>query len=194
MSINKKLPLMPKATAVWLFDNTDLTFKQIADFCGMHELEVKGIADGEVARGIMGINPITNGQLLKEELERCCKDANASLKLKTSEAYEAAVAKNKKKETKYTPIARRQDKPDAILYMLKNFPEISDAQLVKLIGTTKSTVAAIRDRSHWNMQNMRARDPVLLGLCTQTEFDRLLEKAKLENRNVSNFESNISEE
>jgi uncharacterized protein len=181
MNMSKRLPLMPKATAVWLVDNTTLTFKQIADFCGMHELEVKGIADGEVARGVMGINPVSNGQLTKDELERCCKDSNASLRLSISQAYEAVV-KNKKKETKYTPIARRQDKPDAILYMIKNYPEITDAQLVKLIGTTKSTVEAIRDRSHWNLQNIRPRDPVLLNLCTQIEFDRVIEKAKLENK------------
>ena len=179
MTQNKKLPLMPKATAIWLIDNTTLTFKQIADFCGMHELEVKGIADGEVAVGVIADNPITSGQLDKEEIERCCKDPNAKLQLKLSNAYET-VSKTKKKGAKYTPIARRQDKPDAIYWLIKNFPEIKDSTIIKLIGTTKSTVDAVRNRTHWNMANIRQRDPVLLGICSQTDLDKIVEVARLE--------------
>jgi len=179
MTQNKKLPLMPKATAIWLIDNTTLTFKQIADFCGMHELEVKGIADGEVAVGVIADNPITSGQLDKEEIERCCKDPNAKLQLKLSNAYET-VSKVKKKGAKYTPIARRQDKPDAIYWLIKNFPEIKDSTIIKLIGTTKSTVDAVRNRTHWNMANIRQRDPVLLGICSQTDLDKVVEIARLE--------------
>jgi hypothetical protein len=179
MTQNKKLPLMPKATAIWLIDNTTLTFKQIADFCGMHELEVKGIADGEVAVGVIADNPITSGQLDKEEIQRCCKDPNAKLQLKLSNAYET-VSKAKKKGAKYTPIARRQDKPDAIYWLIKNFPEIKDSTIIKLIGTTKSTVDAVRNRTHWNMANIRQRDPVLLGICSQTDLDKIVEVARLE--------------
>lgn len=169
---------MQKATAVWLVDNTTLTFKQIADFCGMHELEVKGIADGEVAVGIIGVDPVTSGQLDKDELKRCSKDTKAKLQLKLSVAYEAI---NKGKKTaKYTPIARRQDKPDAIYWLLKNYPEIKDSTIIKLIGTTKSTVTDIRNRSHWNMSNIRQRDPVLLGICSQIDLDRCIAKALLD--------------
>ena len=185
MTQNKKLPLMPKATAIWLIDNTTLTFKQIADFCGMHELEVKGIADGEVAVGVIADNPITSGQLNKEEIERCCKDSNAKLQLKLSNAYET-VSRAKKKSAKYTPIARRQDKPDAIYWIIKNFPEIRDSTIIKLIGTTKSTVDAVRNRTHWNMANIRQRDPVFLGICSQTDLDKVVEIARLD---ASNNES-----
>ena len=185
MTQNKKLPLMPKATAIWLIDNTTLTFKQIADFCGMHELEVKGIADGEVAVGVIADNPITSGQLNKEEIERCCKDSNAKLQLKLSNAYEK-VSRAKKKGAKYTPIARRQDKPDAIYWIIKNFPEIRDSTIIKLIGTTKSTVDAVRNRTHWNMANIRQRDPVFLGICSQTDLDKVVEIARLD---ASNNES-----
>ena len=179
MDKNLKIPLMPKATAVWLVDNTSLTFKQIADFCGLHELEVKSIADREDNLGIMGVDPVGTGQITKEELDRCSKDPEAQLKLKESIAYEM-LSKNKKKSAKYTPIARRQDKPDAIYWLLKNFPEMQDTDIIKLLGTTKATVAAVRERTHWNMANIRQRDPVLLGLCSQIELDRLVEKAKLE--------------
>lgn len=188
MSKAKKLPLMPKATAVWLIDNTSLTFEQIAEFCGMHELEVKGIADGEVARGVMGYDPITNGQLTKEEIDRCCKNPVAKLILKTNSTYEAVVSA-KKKTAKYTPVARRQDKPDAIYWIIKNFPEISDAKITKLLGTTKSTVEAVRDRTHWNIQNIKPRDPVLLGICTQTELDNFIEMARLESKNTQELDS-----
>jgi hypothetical protein len=191
MSKKQKYPLMQKATAVWLIDNTTLTFEQIAHFCGIHELEVKGIADGEVASGIIGVDPVVSGQLDKSEIERCAKDPKARLVLKTSSAYEA-VNKSNKKRAHYTPIARRQDKPDAIYWLLKNFPDIKDSTIIKLIGTTKSTIAAIRDRSHWNMPNIRQRDPVLLGICTQVELDRAIEKAKLESSegNSLNTEAN----
>lgn len=180
MTKDKKLPLMPKATAVWLIDNTKLTFKQIADFCGMHELEAKGIADGEVANGVVGIDPVVSGQLDKEEIERCSKDPSAKLQLKVSVAYEAVSKSRKKSGAKYTPIARRQDKPDAIYWLIKNFPEIKDADIIKLIGTTKSTLEAIRSRSHWNMANIRQRDPVLLGICSQTDLDKVIETTRLE--------------
>ena len=173
---------MPKATAVWLIDNTTLTFKQIADFCGIHELEVKGIADGEVAVGVIADNPVTSGQIDKEEIERCSQDPNTKLQLKLSSAYEA-VSKTKKKGTKYTPIARRQDKPDAIYWLVKNFPEIKDSTIIKLIGTTKSTVDAVRNRTHWNMTNIRQRDPVLLGICSQTDLDKVVESARVETNN-----------
>ena len=179
MSKKHQYPLMPKATAVWLVENTSLTFKQIADFCGVHELEVKGIADGEVAIGIMGVDPVTTGQLDKHELERCTHDPKAIIKLKASVAYDST--KSSKKTAKYTPIARRQDKPDAIYWLLKNHPEVRDSDIIKLIGTTKSTVAALRDRTHWNMANIRQRDPVLLGICSQIDLDRVVEKTKLEN-------------
>lgn len=179
MTKRKQLPLMPKATAVWLVDNTTLTFKQIAEFCGMHELEVKGIADGEVAKGVMGMDPTNNGQITKEELEKGQADTNHTLQLNVNEAYESVNNNNKKKTARYTPIARRQDKPDAIFWLVKNFPEITDAEIIKLIGTTKTTVESIRGRSHWNIKNMRPRDPVLLGICGQRELDRLVEKAKL---------------
>lgn len=179
MNRKQEYPLMPKATAVWLVENTGLTFKQIADFCGIHELEVKGIADGEVASGIMGIDPIISRQLDQAEIERCTKDSNLSLKLKTSAAYES-IAKKNKKSARYTPIARRQDKPDAIYWVLKNYPDLKDSYIIKLIGTTKTTLETIKDRSHWNMPNIRPRDPVLLGICTQIELDRVIEKCKLE--------------
>lgn len=181
MSTKQKSPLMPKATAVWLVDNTALTFKQIADFCGLHELEVKGIADGEVASGIMGIDPVaTSGQLDKAELERCLKDPKAKLQLKVNKSYEAAT--KGKKRANYTPIARRQDKPDAIFWLLKNIPDVKDATIMKLIGTTKSTIEAIRDRSHWNMSNIRQRDPVLLGICSQVDLDRAIEQIRLHSK------------
>lgn len=177
MSHNPNLPIMPKATAVWLIENTSLTFKQIAVFCGMHELEVKGIADGEVAQGIIGVDPISHNQLDSEELQRCMKTEGATLKLSSRAHLGIDIGKSKK--AKYTPVARRQDKPDAIYWLTKNYPDIPDSRIVKLIGTTKSTIAAIRDRSHWNIKNIRLRDPVLLGLCSQTELDNIVEKMKL---------------
>lgn len=171
--MSQKTPTMPKATAVWLIENTTLTFKQIADFCVMHELEVKGIADGEVAQGIIGISPITSGQLTKEELNRAINDPKVHMQMSAS-VMDAFTKGPKSKGAKYTPVARRQDKPDAIYWLLKNCPNIQTAQITKLIGTTKSTIEAIKDRSHWNMQNIRPRDPVLLGICSQSDLDKLL--------------------
>ncbi|MCE2993585.1 MAG: DUF1013 domain-containing protein [Alphaproteobacteria bacterium] len=165
-------PLMPKATAIWLIENTALTFEQIAEFCGLHPLEVQSIADGEVAKGIIGLDPVLSGQLAKEEVERCEKDPTAHLKLADS-AKRHIVQESKSKKTKYTPVARRQDKPDAVSWLLKNCPELTDAQIVKLIGTTKVTIEAVRTKEHWNSQNIKPKDPVLLGLCSQAEMDRV---------------------
>lgn len=186
MSKQREYPLMPKATAIWLVENTALTFKQISEFCGMHELEVKGIADGEVATGIMGVDPVTAGNLEKDEIARCSSDPEAKLTLKRSLAYEAATKSNKRKTAKYTPVARRQDKPDAIFWLLKSFPEIKNLTIVKLIGTTNKTIDAIRDKTHWNMSGIRPRDPVLLGVCSQVFLDNTIAKAKLEitNKNI----------
>lgn len=190
MSKKKQYPLMRKATAVWLVDNTALTFKQIADFCGIHELEVKGIADGEVASGIMGVDPVVAGQLDKEELELAEKNPKKSLALKISSAYEAA-SKKVKKRANYTPIARRRDKPDAIYWLVKNFPGLKDSTIIKLIGTTKNTINSIRERTHADMVNIRQRDPVLLGICTQVDLDRAIEKLKLESPDDKNEDNKI---
>ncbi len=169
------LPLMPKATAVWLIENTGLTFEQIAEFCGMHPLEVQGIADDEVAVGIVGQDPIAAGQLTREELEACEKDASKKLTL-SGKAREHLSTKIK--GSKYTPRARRQDKPEAIAWMLKQHPYVADSKIVKLIGTTKKTIESIRDRSHWNINNITPKDPVLLGLCSQMELDTVVDKAR----------------
>ena len=162
------LPLMPKATAVWLVENTTLTFEQIAEFCGIHPLEVQAIADGEVAVGIVGQDPVANGQLTREELQRCEADDGAHLRLQTAQA----VAHAKAKGARYTPVSKRQDKPDAIAWLLKHHPELSDAQLCKLIGTTKDTIAKVRDRSHWNTANIKPRNPVTLGLCSEPDLEK----------------------
>lgn len=167
------LPLMPKATAVWLVENTALTFEQVAEFCGMHPLEIQGIADAEVAVTIIGHDPIAAGQLSKEEIERCEKDATAKLKLATD--AQQYITK-KVKGARYTPVARRADKPDAVAWLLKNYPDMADNQIIKLIGTTKNTIEAVRSRSHWNTPNLRPKDPVLLGLCTQTHLDNATRK------------------
>ncbi len=178
----KKYPLMPKATAVWLIENTALTFKQIGEFCGIHELEIKGIADGEVASSVMAVDPVTSGQLSQEEIEKCSKNPEASLKLQTNATYDE-LCKKKKKVTKYTPIARRQDKPDAALWLLKNIPDIKDADVIKLIGTSKSTLESIKTKAHWNMTNIVPKDPVLLGLCSQADLNNIQEKTRLANEN-----------
>ena len=167
-------PLMRKATAVWLLDNTTLTFKQIADFCGLHELEVNGIADGEVASGIRGIDPIINNQITKDEIKRCEEDSSAALMLFKNPA---ADGETKSKGPKYTPLSKRQDKPAAIAWIVKFHPELSDGQISKLIGTTKNTIQAIRDRTHWNINSLTPTDPVILGLCKQTELETALEKS-----------------
>ena len=167
-------PLMPKATAVWLVENTALTFELIAEFCGAHPLEVKGIADGDVSMGIVGRDPIINGQLTREEIDRCTADPTARLKLAKSDI---PAPKKRSKGPRYTPIAKRQEKPDAIAWLLRNHPELKDSQVIKLIGTTKTTIAAIRERTHWNSSNIRPRDPVLLGLCQQSDLDAAIAKA-----------------
>lgn len=166
-------PLMPKATAVWLIDNTTLTFEQIADFCGLHLLEIRGIADGEVAAGIVGMSPLTNGQLTKAEIERCTADSSARLTL--TERPELPVTRSRR--GRYTPVSKRGDKPDAIAWILRNHPELIDSQIGKLLGTTKATITAVRDRTHWNSSNIKPRDPVLLGLCSQRDLSEALARA-----------------
>ena len=166
-------PLMPMATAVWLVDNTALTFRQIAEFCGLHDLEVQGIADGTVGQNIVGQDPTTNGQLTWDEINRCQDDPKANLKI-----LEAAVPpQTRTKGPRYTPVSKRQDKPDAIAWLLRHHPELSDAQTARLVGTTKPTIQAIRERSHWNIANIKPQDPVGLGLCTQLELDEAVQKA-----------------
>jgi hypothetical protein len=167
--------LMPKATAVWLVQNTTLTFEQIAEFCVLHSLEVQGIADGEVAIGIVGLDPTVNGQLTKEEIARCEADPAARLKMQKATIPLPAP---RTKGPRYTPVAKRQDKPDAVAWLVRHHPELSDAQISKLIGTTKQTIAAVRDRSHWNFANLRPRDPVLLGLCTQSDLNAVVLRAR----------------
>jgi len=161
-------PLMPKATAVWLVDNTPLSFEQIGKFCGLHPLEVQAIADGEVAQGIVGLDPVGNGQLTRAELERCIADKRAELKMNKA-AIE--LPKLRGKGGKYTPVSRRADRPNAIAWLVRNHPELTDAQVVKLVGTTKHTIAQVRDRTHWNASNIKPQDPVALGLCTQIDLD-----------------------
>ncbi len=168
-------PLMPKATAVWLIDNTALSFEQIAEFCSLHALEVQGIADGEVAKGIQGLDPIMNNQLTKEEIERCEKDPKRRLVMRKQDLPEPL---KRTKGPRYTPVAKRQDKPDGVAFLLKHFPDLKDVQISKLIGTTKNTIQAIRERTHWNSQNIKPRDPVLLGLCTQTELNAAVDHAE----------------
>tara|TARA_B100001741_G_C16276219_1_gene470083 strand:+ start:73 stop:675 length:603 start_codon:yes stop_codon:yes gene_type:complete len=168
-------PFMPKATAVWLVENTTLTFKQIANFCNLHELEVKGIADGDVAKGIKAYNPILAGQLSREEIETCSKNPDKALNL--SKRSEDVQVKERKKP-KYTPLSKRQDRPDAILWLCKNAPELTDGQISKLVGSTKGTVSLIRKRSYWNFSSLKARDPVILALCTQEIYQKALDKAK----------------
>lgn len=169
------LPLMPKATAVWLIENTSLTFKQIADFCGLHELEIKGIADGDVAVGIKAYNPILSNQLTRDEIEASSNDPRRPLNL---------VEKNVEFEVKkmvgpkYTPISQREDKPNAIAWLTKNYPTLTDAQICKLVGSTKNTVDAIRNRKHWNMSNISPKDPVMANLCTQTDLQDAIDKAQ----------------
>lgn len=172
----QELPLMRKATAVWLVENTSLTFSQIARFCGLHELEVQGIADGDVASGIIGQNPILSTQLTSEEIKRCEADPEKSLILNKTASSE--TKNTEKKGSKYTPIARRQDKPDGIAYLLKYYPEITNGQIKKLIGTTDNMIDSIRSRSHWNMKNIKPRDLVLLGLCSQSQFNDVISQIK----------------
>jgi hypothetical protein len=172
------LPIMKKATALWLVDNTTLTFRQIAEFCGLHELEIKSIADGEVATNMIPEDPIQKGIVLKEELDRAIKDPNHKLELASD--FINYIKEQKKKSSKYTPIARRNDKPDAVMWFEKNHPKVTESQIIRLIGTTKKTIQAVKDREHWNIKNIKPRDPVLLGLCTQTDLEKVLAKYREE--------------
>ena len=167
--------LMPKATAVWLVDNTSLTFEQIADFCGLHPLEVRGIADGDVARDIRGVDPITGGQLDRAELDKA--QDNPDYRMKAIVSRHAELMKSNKPAPKYTPVSRRQDRPDAIMWFVKNHPEVTDAQIAKLLGTTKSTIDSVRNRTHWNSPQIKPVDPVTLGLVGQLVLDELVSKA-----------------
>jgi hypothetical protein len=175
MAAEPRLPLMPKATAVWLVDNTSLTFEQIADFCGLHPLEVKGIADEDVAKGIKGQDPVSAGQLTREQIEAAEKDPKIRLKMAPPKHKMPPI--KQKKAPRYTPVSKRQDKPDAVYWLLRNHPEFGDADIIKLIGTTKATIQKIRERSHWNATNIKAVDPVTLGLCTQLELDLAVTRA-----------------
>jgi len=167
------LPLMPKATAVWLIEKTALTFTQIAEFCGMHPLEIQAIADGEVAQGIVGYDPVANSQLTGAEIARCEKDSAARLKLLPSTNPPA----KRHKGARYTPVAKRNDRPDGIAFLLRNYPQLSDTQIGKLMGTTKDTIEKVRSRTHWNSANIKPRDPVILGLCTQTDLNAMITMA-----------------
>lgn len=167
-------PIMAKATAVWLCDNTTMTFKQIADFCGFHELEVQGIADGDVATGVKGFDPIANNQLTQEEIDKAEASPLHKLKLKF---YQAAQGEEKRRGPRYTPLSKRQDRPASILWLVKFHPELTDGQISKLVGTTKPTIQAIRERTHWNIGNIDPIDPVALGMCKQGELDMAVQKA-----------------
>ena len=167
--------LMPKATAVWLIDNTTLTFDQIGDFCALHPLEVKGIADGEVAIGMTGLNPITAGQLTHDEIDRCSKDSSQALQL--SEA-KVPRPRSRTKGPRYTPVSKRQDRPNAIAWLVRNFPELTDGQIGRLVGTTKPTITSVRDRTHWNIANIKAQDPVAIGMISRQDLTTEIEKAR----------------
>ncbi|GGB73063.1 MULTISPECIES: DUF1013 domain-containing protein [Henriciella] len=167
--------LMPKATAVWLIDNTTLSFDQIADLCGLHKLEVKGIADGDVAENMRGVDPISRGELTREEIRK--GEENPDYRLHVAESKIAHIPQPKRKGARYTPVARRADKPDAIAWFIRNHPEVSDPQISKLIGTTKATITNVREKTHWNSQNIKPVDPVTLGLCSQIELDEVVNKA-----------------
>lgn len=167
------LPIMPKGTAVWLVENTALTFEQIGDFCGMHALEIQGIADGEVSTGIIGQDPIAAQQLSRDEIEKA--EQNPDYRMKLADKAREHM-KQKSKGARYTPVARRQDKPEAIAWIVKNHPYVPDSKIVALIGTTKKTIASIRDKSHWNMTNIKGKDPVMLGLCMQIQLDAVIDK------------------
>ncbi|MBM6594973.1 DUF1013 domain-containing protein [Microvirga pudoricolor] len=169
-------PLMPKATAVWLVENTSLSFDQIADFCKLHPLEVKGIADGEVAAGIKGLDPITTNQLTREEIEKAQDNPDHRLRLAESKV-KLPERKQVKKGPRYTPVSRRHDRPNAILWLVRNHPELKDAQIMRLVGTTKSTIQQVRDRTHWNSASLSPMDPVTLGLCSQIDLDFEVQRA-----------------
>tara|TARA_Y100001936_G_scaffold253585_1_gene319159 strand:+ start:1574 stop:2446 length:873 start_codon:yes stop_codon:yes gene_type:complete len=179
---------MPKATAVWLIENTALTFDQISDFCGLHPLEVQSIADGEAAIGMVGYDPITNGQLTQEEIDRCGADPDARLEMAEVNVPRPTA---RTKGPRYTPVARRQDRPDAIAWLVRNFPQLSDGQISKLVGTTKPTINGVRDRTHWNINNIKPRDPVALGLVARDDLTAAIEKA---NRAVERAEKRKEKE
>ena len=166
--------LMPKATAVWLIDNTTLTFDQVAAFCDLHPLEVQGIADGEVAIGIRGLDPVANGQVSREEIQRCEGDSSQRL----AAIGPAPAVPQRTRRARYTPVSKRQDRPNAIAWLLKNYDELSDAQVGKLLGTTKATITAVRERTHWNTPNITPQDPILLGICTEAELLDAVRKAR----------------
>ena len=166
-------PFMPKATAVWLVENTKISFKQIADFCDLHELEVKGIADGDVAKGIKAYNPILAGQLTREEIEECSKDISKPLVLNKKDLD----IKSEKKTKKYIPLSKRQDRPEAVLWLLKNYSQLTAGQIVKLVGSTKNTVTAIKNKSYWNSSNLTPKDPVVFNFCSETDIKKAIEKA-----------------
>lgn len=174
--------LMPKATAVWLIDNTTLSFDQIADLCGLHHLEVKGIADGDVAENMRGVDPISGGELTREEIQK--GEDDPEYRLKTAPSKIAHIPQPKRKGARYTPVARRGDKPDAIAWFIRNHPEVTDAQIGKLIGTTKATITNVRDKTHWNSQNIKPVDPVTLGLCSQIELDEVIAKSSERRRKM----------
>ena len=167
------LPLMPKATAVWLIEKTALTFTQVADFCGMHPLEVQAIADGEVAQGIVGYDPVANHQVTADDIARAEKNPEARLTVLS----EKNPVTRRSKGARYTPVAKRNDRPDAIAFVLRNYPQLSEVQVIKLLGTTKETIAKVRDRQHWNSANIKPRDPVILGLCSQTDLNAMVATA-----------------
>ena len=168
-------PLMPKATAVWLVENTSISFEQIAEFCGLHNLEVKGIADGDVAQGIKGMDPISSGQLTREQIARA--EADPDYRLAVVEPKVDMPVVKSKKGPRYTPVSRRQDRPNAVLWLLRSHPELRDSQIMRLVGTTKPTIAAIRERTHWNSSALQPQDPVTLGLCSQIDLDNEVKKA-----------------
>jgi hypothetical protein len=169
------LPLMPKATAVWLVENTSLTFEQIAEFCGMHVLEVQAIADGEVATGIVGLDPIANGQLSKEEIDRVAANPKARLKMAP---MPEAMPKPKARGPRYTPVSKRQERPDAVAWLLRQYPELTDAQICKLVGTTKATINAVRGKTHWKATSIKPHDPVDLGMCSLEELHAAVQRAR----------------
>jgi uncharacterized protein len=173
--MSDRKPLMPKATAAWLIENTSLTFEQIAEFCKMHFLEVKGIADGDVATGIKGMDPIASGQLTREEIKRGEEDPEHNLRLLESKVHLPPV--KARRGPRYTPLSRRHDRPNAILWLLRNHAELRDSQIMRLVGTTKPTIQQIRDRTHWNSANLQPQDPVTLGLCSQLELDNEVKKS-----------------
>ena len=167
-------PFMPKATAVWLVENTKISFKQIADFCNLHELEIKGIADGDVAKGIKAYNPILAGQLTREEIEQCSKDANKPLVLNKK----ILDIKSEKKANRYIPLSKRQDRPEAVLWLTKNYPQLSDGQIIKLVGSTKNTVSSIRNKSYWNSSSLTPKDPVVFNFCSEADIKKAVDKAE----------------